>query len=376
MPVSPPVPAQTRFFGLDLASLGRDLLVAWQGMFEWPVVSWLWPKSDIRLWLPNGGMALSRGLKTPVLFDNSSVNARNRTPAQIRTEIRAKAARFEAVVLPESLLLRRTLTLPPLQDAQMQSALALEVQSLSPFAPDEVVWAYHSSPQPSVGVQVQVVISSRKLIAQHVALAHPQVTPQNAEVWVNLADGLPSVPHFAALPGYGEARRQRQTMSWRWASGFLVALAAGLFIAIAVTPTVRLYLKSVQASQALAVVAKKASPVIEQRESLLRITQQVSSLNKLVDKPVPALQTLTLITQALPDDTSLLSLQMQGLKVSMTGQTANAASLMKQLGTTAGLRDVKAPVPATKPLGATREQFTIEFTLDPEQIPSSLKAAL
>ena len=32
------------------------------------------------------------------------------------------------------------------------------------------------------------------------------------------------------------------------------------------------------------------------------------------------------------------------------------------------LREVKAPTPATKPLGAPRESFTIEFTLDPAQL--------
>jgi general secretion pathway protein L len=66
----------------------------------------------------------------------------------------------------------------------------------------------------------------------------------------------------------------------------------------------------------------------------------------------------------------LLVLQIQGHKVSITGQTANASALMKKLGGQPGLRDVRAPAPATKPLGATRESFTIEFTMDPAQWPS------
>ena len=369
MSASPIAATNTKFLGLDLGSLGRDLSLAWRAMLNWPVVAWLWPKSDIRLWLPDGGMALSRGVNTPMIHVKRS--------DKTRTEARAKAARFEAVVLPEALLLRRTLFLPPLQAAEVHAALALEIQSLSPFAPNDVVWSHQSIPQPSGDVEVDIVISSRKLIAQHIADTHPQGISQNVEVWASLKDGSPgSESNFAALPGFGDAGRHRQSTAWRWVSGLLVLVALTLVTAIAVTPTLRLYLKSVQASQALAVVAKKARPVIEQRESLLRITEQVASLNKLVDKPVPPLQTLTLITQALPDDTSLLSLQIQGLKVSMTGQTANAASLMKQLGATAGLRDVKAPVPATKPLGAPREQFTIEFMLDPEQIPGFVKAAL
>jgi len=141
-----------------------------------------------------------------------------------------------------------------------------------------------------------------------------------------------------------------------------------LLAAMAVTPSVQLYLRAQQANQAMTSLGQKAAPAMAQRESLVRVSEQLSSLALLTAKSVPPLQTLKLITEALPDDTSLLSLQIQGLKVSLTGQTGNAAALMKQLGGTPGLHDVNAPTPATKPLGAPRESFTIEFTLDPAQL--------
>ena len=348
--------SEAGFFGLDLNSLGRDLLVAWRAMLNWPVIAWLWPKSDVRLWLPKGGPALSRGANSALIHDKA----------------RARAARFEAVLLPESILLRRSIAMPKLQAAEVQAALALEVGSLSPFSPDDVVWTHQTGRPAHTAMQAQVVITSRKLIAQHLEATHPQLQTQSAEVWVTGGADLASESGYLALPGFGETRRQQQDVGWRWVCVLLVLLALGLAIAIAATPTIRLYLKSLQANQALATAVKKAGPVLAQREALLRASEQVASLNKLADKPVAPLQSLTLITQALPDDTSLLSLQVQGLKVTMTGQTANAASLMKQLGSTAGLRDVKAPVAATKPLGAPREQFTIEFMLDPAQLKGAL----
>jgi len=145
-------------------------------------------------------------------------------------------------------------------------------------------------------------------------------------------------------------------------------LALALIAAMAVTPSVKLYLRFLQANQAMLSLQQKAGPAVAQREALVRATEQLASLAELIGKPTPPLQTLKLITQALPDDTSLLSLQILGPKVSISGQTGNAAALMKQLGSTPGLRDVKAPTPATKPLGAPRESFTIEFTLDPVQM--------
>ena len=317
-------------------------------MLEWPVLSWLWPKLPVRLWLPTGSQTLSRSLNTPTVED----------------EQHARSARFEAVLLPENLLLRRTLHLPRLQLQELMAALQLEMQTINPFEPSDVVWAHEITQQDSASLRAHLVLASRKLIAKHTAAIHPQLEAQTPEVWVASMSGV----GFVMLPGYGEARRQRQSTSWRWASALLAVLALALIAAIALTPSTQLYLRSVQAHQSMMALQQKAAPVIAQRESLVRATDQLTSLGQLIGQPPPPLQTLKLITDALPDDTSLLSLQVQGFKVNISGQTANASALMKQLGSTPGLRDVKAPTPATKPLGAPRESFTIEFTLDPVQL--------
>ena len=351
MPGSPSLPTshnQARFFGLDLGSLWRDLRTAWRGMLEWPVFSWLWPQQAVRVCLPSGGQALSRGLNAPLIED----------------EKRARSARFESLLLPENLLLRRTLDLPRLQPAELEAALLLEVQTLSPFAPGDVTWTHEISPLDGNSLRAHVVLTSRKLIAQYRVSASAQLKSQTPEIWVSRAHG----PGFLLLPGFGEARRQRQSTLWRWVSALLAVLALALIVAMAGTPSLQLYLRYLQASQAMLDLQKKAGPVIAQREALVRTTDQLTQLALLTGKPVPALQTLKLVTEALSDDSSLLSLQIQGLKVSLSGQTGNAAALMKQLGSTPGLRDVKAPTPATKPLGAPRESFTIEFMLDPAQL--------
>jgi general secretion pathway protein L len=156
-------------------------------------------------------------------------------------------------------------------------------------------------------------------------------------------------------------------MAWLWVSAALALLAMVLAAAMAATPSLKLYLRALQANQAMNNLGQKAGPVMAQRESLMRASQQLGDLTQLAGKPVPPLQTLRLITEALPDDTSLFSLQIQGRKVTITGQTINAAALMKQLDSTTGMRDVRAPTPATKTQGALRESFTIEFTLDTVQ---------
>lgn len=341
-------PGKAHFFGLDLASLWRDLLAAWRDMLEWPVFAWAWPTQAVRVHLPTGGQAISLDLRAPLTDADKSV----------------QSARFEAVLLPEDLLLRRTLELPKLQSAELEAAVTLEIQALSPFPATDVIWNHEIIQQPGNTLRVQVVLTSRKLIQQHAESVHAPLKLQDAEIWVARAQG----PGFVMLPGFGEARRQRQSTIWRWTSVVLVLVALALLAAMAFTPSIKLYLRALQANQAMTSLGQKVSPAIAQREALVRLSDQLSSLALLTDKSVPPLQTLKLVTEALPDDTSLLTLQLQGQKVMMTGQTGNAAALMKQLGSTPGLRDVKAPAPATKPLGAPRESFTIEFTLDPAQL--------
>jgi general secretion pathway protein L len=266
--------------------------------------------------------------------------------------------------LPEDLLLRRTLELPKLQPSELLAALTLEAQALSPFTLSDMAWAYEIALHDGNSTTAYIAISSRKLIAKHLAAVHPQIQSQIPEVWLLRVSG----PGFVPLSGFGEARRQRQSTAWRSASALLALLALAILTAIAITPSLQLYLRALQANQAMTSMGQRAKPAIAQRESLIRASEQLADLARLVGKPVPPLQTLKVITQALPDDTSLLGLQIQGLKVSISGQTANAAALMKQLDTTPGLRDVKAPAPATKPLGAPRESFTIEFVLDPTKL--------
>lgn len=335
-----------RFFGLDASAFWRDLLTAWNGMTNWTVFSWLWPKLAVRLAMPTGGYTLSRSLHSQPLQNDKLV----------------RSARFDAVLLPENLLLRRSLELPNLQTQEMKDALELEVQTCSPFAPDDVVWAHENPPQGGSTLRISIVLASRKLITQHLTAFH---TPRTApEVWVTRVHG----PGFIVLSGFGEARRQKQGQLWRWVSATLATLGLAILTVIAASPSIQLYLRSVQANQAMTVLQQKAKPVLEQRESLVLASDQLNSLIELNGNSIAPLKTLKLITDALPDDTSLLSLQIQGLKVNISGQTVNASALMKQLGSTSGLRDVKAPTPATKPLGAPRESFTIEFTLEPTQL--------
>lgn len=346
-------PKKSSFFGLDLSSFWRDLTTAWHGMLNWRVVAWIKPQQTLRVHLPDGSVTVSRNLRSAHPADQKSI----------------AAARFDAVLLPEQLLLRTTLNLPKLPAFEMNTALGLQVQSLSPFPNADVVWSHEIMPTEATSptAQVQLVMTSRNLVSQHIALAHPALQPQTSEILAATSSGS----GYLQFPGFGEAPRLRRGRIWIGVNVSLAVVAMALMGAMAVTPSVQLFFRFMQGFRAMNELQGPAAPVMAQRESFVRTSEQLANLSDIVGKSVPSLQTLTLITQALPDDTSLLNLQIKDAKVSISGQTVNAAALMKLLDGTPGLRDVRAPSPATKPIGATRESFSIEFTLDPAQMKSA-----
>ncbi|GAB4212390.1 MAG: hypothetical protein Fur007_04590 [Rhodoferax sp.] len=344
-----------------VATAPSDWQAAWQGLMARPLLAWLRPKPWVRVLQADGTAQWAR---SPDEFVSGRAH-----PAD------ARRSRFVAVLLPVDAVLHRSLQLPAtLSGVDRAAALALEVSTHSPFAPEDSLWA-HAVQGATDGTQAMqthtVVLASRRVVQQHLAGQAAALAGLDPEVWAPLPDG-----RAVLLPGFGEARRAR-AVRWQHAvNAALLALASALMVGVAVTPSAKLYLRVQQAHAAYAQLDAQARPAMRAREAMVRTHDQLVALDGLIGRPVPAVQVLKIVTDALPDDTSLLSLNWQaaGQKVTMSGQTVNAAALMKQLGATPGLRNVTAPTPAIKPLGAPREQFSIAFDLEPPAPPPAAAA--
>lgn len=347
-----------RLFGLDLSGLGTQWALALRAMCQWPVVSWLRPTLPVRVLMPNGDVLDYSKQKSPLSL-------------AVKQHV---ASDFEAIVLPEDLLLRQQVVLPALPAPDAAAALALAVQSQSPFAPDQVLWvarpAVATAGMASGAVVHHVVLTSRPLVQTHLDATSPRLLnngPQTPpEVWVDAPDAPPFV-----LPGFGEPRRLRRLRVGFQVNVVLCLLALCLAVAAAVTPTLQLRLRALNAVAQHTQLQQQVAPVLALREDQVKAQEQLQTLADVAGSPVSAAQVLDLVTRALPDDTSLLNFALNATdspakppKVVLTGNTSNAAALMQKLGNQPGLRDVKALTAATKPLGADKESFTIEATLD------------
>lgn len=343
--------SQLRLFGLDLSTLWRDSSRLWQVIDRSPLLGWLEPRQTVAVYRPDGAWALGMPRRAG---DLCLVDAAPRTTVP--------ETAFVAVELPEDVFLTRQMTVPSLSDEQLYRAAELEAQASSPFAMDDLVWGCCILPAAGEGRgqrRVEIALASRKQVQAHLRSSVPAGDQQLPEVWAAATQ-----PGYAlVIQGFGETRRLLQRKRWRKTGYALLGVIALLLLCIAVTPTLQLRARALDAQEAYTALARDAAPVLAKREALTRSAEQVNELTALISGRVEPLEIMGLLTTLLEDDVVLQRLQIEGRKVLLAGQANNAAALMQTLGAQPRFKDVRAPTAATRPLGATKESFQIELTL-------------
>lgn len=337
--------AEARFFGLDLRSLAREWRLAWADVLQSRWLSWLTPEAVVQLRQADGAASLWRG------------------DQRLSSGAPARLPQFHAIEAEPGIVLVRSLTLPRMDAASTVNALALQAQSLSPFAVDDLVWGCRVRAEAQGQQSVDLVLASRQHLARYLqARSHAGDAPE-PEVWAVLPEGAPVV-----LEGYGEGARRANARRGRWLRIGLIALALALLGAMAVTPTLQLRARAIQAVNAYDQLAREAAPAVHQREQLLRTADKIGTLSDILAGRIEPLRVLDRLTQVLPDDTSLQRLALKGNKVTISGVAGNASAIMQTLGQQPGVRDVRAPSPATRMGGpSSKENFVIEFTVDAQE---------
>ena len=286
------------------------------------------------------------------------------------------SADFWAIELPESLVLRKSLHLPPLGPQDCASAALLEAQSISPFPASDLLCGFVEQSRSTTAVKLQIVLASRAQVEPYVQskiIAARQAQTEGAvladpELWVFTPQQQPVV-----LQGFGENARAQAGRRKLMRNAAGVGLALLLLLAIAVTPTAQLRLRAVEAVKVYDVMASKTNDVVAKRERLMQSADQVAGLSDLLAERIDSVKVLSMLTKVLPDDTALQSARIQGSKVTVSGFTENTSALMQKLSNQEGVKDVRAPSAATRVGGGNRENFTIELALETKIFGPTLK---
>ena len=338
------ISSDARFFGVDLKALWQEIRQSLQRSTQKTLFAWLTPAAPVVLLQADGSQSYWLGEK--------------RQPSD------SKPAKnfFAAVELPPDSFLLRSFSVPLIGDADIADAIALEARTSSPFAEHDLVWGYQVRTQRGGACNVELVIASRKRIAACLAMQSERLSGGTTpEVWV-----LAPLVSPIVLRGFGEGVRDAFARQRRRMGYALLLLAFALAAGVAITPTAQLRLRALEAVRAYDAAVQRTAPAAQQREAFMLSVEKLGALSQTLVGRIEPLRVLDKLTAALPDDTALQSFRLQGLKVVIAGDTANASTLLQILGAQPGLRDVRAPAAATRMLGAPKESFVIEFTLDPQ----------
>lgn len=339
----PLISSDARFLGVDLAVLWRDMRAPWRRMHQWPVFEWLTPLPYVLVARADGSQQTWEGDLRPLASGHKA------------------SPQFYAVELPDDYALRRTMALPEMTMEDAEAAMALEAKTSSPFDASDLVWGHgFVRSLAGGGKQIELAMASRKQVAQFLAGARTTELAQGRpiELWVMPSQGLPIV-----LSGYGEAARASYcTRRRRWGYALLASLGLGL-IALAITPTLQLRSRAIEAVFSFDQVVRAAAPAVKQREQLMASVDSLTALSELTNGRIEPLKVLDRLTQTLPDDTAIQGIKLQGNKLIMNGHTANASALMQLLGEVPGFKEVRSPAATTK-VGNGKETFAAELLLD------------
>lgn len=343
-------------FGIEPQTLGQEWLRALAILHGYPPLRWLEAAPVVLL--------LRADRVTRQHWQAGALGAAGETlPA-------GDAQQAWALELPEEWLLYRRLDLPRLPGDQVRDAVWLDIRSSSPFAEGDTVWGF-TEERGAEKITVRAALASRRQVGEYLQSAQSAGWPvEQSEVWA-LAD-----PHEPiVLQGYGEAARRQRAGKRRRLNSLLLAGLLALLAALAVTPTIQLRLKAIQANAAYERLNRQAQAGNAERDAFARAAQDIEVIKNAGAAGVNVLEVLKLLTETLPADVSLTSFKLENAnQVEFTALADNAAAVVQLLGDVPAFTDVRSAGAVTR-VGSGKDSFRAQLTLVPAHFQRLYHAA-
>lgn len=313
-------------------------------------------------WTSQAGRLRSRALPgaSVLLMDPAGGESVWRDDQRLAGTVRKP--RFSAILLPEELVLRRSLVLPRMSASLTDQALEIEARSHNPFAAGELVWGSQLRDADGGQKHAEILLAPRSHIVSYLQARWPELVAagRQPEVWAMSQWGVP-----VAIRGFGETHRLNLAGRQRRGNWALLTLALIIATAAAVTPSMQLRMRAIEAATAYEAVARRVAPLVRKRDELTALNDRISALGVASAERVDPAAVIEYLTKILPDDTYLYNLEVQSTKVTANGFTVDAAALLQRLSADPRLKNVRSPSAVTRQPGAAKEAFVVEFTLPP-----------
>jgi len=223
-------------------------------------------------------------------------------------------------------VLLRELKLPHLNERDIAAAVSIEAQVNSPFPPSETHYGYNIHRLPSGSLRIEIAIIHSRQLA-------PSAQPQRA---------LFARGQHGAIPLQGS--REHTPFSTWYRSPLTLSLCALLTLVIivwAISPTLLLRAESMLNEAALAQLSARTTPLLQKREELSALQQQLENIHAFDNEHPNPLVILDQLTAQIPDGTWLTQFSLRKDQLTLDGVSDNAIAIVSQLEKLPDLKGVR-----------------------------------
>lgn len=256
------------------------------------------------------------------------------------------------LLVPESECLWGSLRLPAMPRGALAAGVEEALWRVSPMPPQQIVAAWEAEPLAEGGWLVHWGMCRRAALSQPM---EQQGLPHDAGVYL--------ARQGRAFPVRNTAWKTRDTRQ-RWADWGGIALLIAVGAALSLPALMPLVLKRQAVVSAVAHVSQleaKAAPLRQKMDELRRQADLADELRKNARTDLPLASVIDVLSGAIPADTWLDRIEVNGNEVRITGLTANATELIAQLGRQPALTDVRATGANVRDGTLNKERFTFEM---------------
>lgn len=270
----------------------------------------------------------------------------------MRLRKRANGRKAAGLLVPEQDCLWGTVQLPDMPQRALASGVEEALWRVSPVPPDQIVAAWHAEPLAQGGWAVQWGMCRRAAVEQQLA---QQGLAGDAPVYM--------VHQGRALPVRSKAW-QTQSGRQRWLDWLAGGALLVVMVALSLPALMPLVLKRqavVRAVQHVSMLEPKAAPLRQKMDELRGQAAMADELRKSVATDMPLASVVDGLSEAIPSDTWLDRIEVNGLDIKITGLTSNATELIGQIARQPGFTDVRSTAANVRDSVLNKERFTIEL---------------
>ena len=267
------------------------------------------------------------------------------------------------VRVPQRQALIRTLSFPPAAEENLREVLAFEMDRHTPFKAEHVYYDYviakREPGKSAIGVTL-VAVPRRVVDPLLDTLAGAGLAPTSLTIWGASQAMQAPLRAMELLP---PARRQPVRSDGRRLQQALAALALALLLVAVALPLLHKH-RHVQALEAQVQAARtealRGEQLRQEFEQLLAASNALAVQRQA--RPL-AIAVLDEVTRILPDSTWLTRLELNGSKVKLQGESANASEVATLIIASELFADARFDSPVTRVGAGERERFLISATI-------------